>query len=206
MSIDMDQGTTAIREGSDDPKRARILDGALKVFLAYGYSRTRMDDIARAAELSRPALYLIFRNKADIYREIARCLMGHCLEQSRKVFACDAPLLTRIDRMCDEVMAVTLRGIKESPHGDELLDMKSSLAGEIMAQWRTEMDAMLERVFAREASEAGVDLAARGISARLIAETYIDALEGVELRFSDPSDHPARAKAVARILVAALRP
>ena len=39
-----------------DPKRARILDGAMKVFLAYGFSRTTMDDIARAADISRPAL------------------------------------------------------------------------------------------------------------------------------------------------------
>ena len=40
----------------------------MKVVLAYGYSRTTMDDIARAAEMSRPALYLLFRNKAEIYR------------------------------------------------------------------------------------------------------------------------------------------
>ncbi|TIX07369.1 MAG: helix-turn-helix transcriptional regulator, partial [Mesorhizobium sp.] len=37
-----------------DPKRARILEGAMKVFLAYGFTRTTMDDIARAADMSRP--------------------------------------------------------------------------------------------------------------------------------------------------------
>ena len=58
-----------------DPKRARILDGAMKVFLAYGYSRVTMDDIARAAEISRPALYLLFKNKADIYRAIGAMLL-----------------------------------------------------------------------------------------------------------------------------------
>ena len=49
---------TAALQTELDPKRARILDGAMKVFLAYGYSRVTMDDIARAAEVSRPALYL----------------------------------------------------------------------------------------------------------------------------------------------------
>ena len=47
----------------------------MKVFLAYGYSRVTMDDIARAAEVSRPALYLLFRNKADIYRAIGAMLL-----------------------------------------------------------------------------------------------------------------------------------
>ena len=31
----------------DDPKRARILERAMKVFLAYGFARTTMYDIAR---------------------------------------------------------------------------------------------------------------------------------------------------------------
>ena len=39
----------------------------MKVFLAYGFARTTMDDIARAADMSRPALYLLFKNKTDIY-------------------------------------------------------------------------------------------------------------------------------------------
>ena len=52
----------------------------MKVFLAYGYSRVTMDDIARAAEMSRPALYLLFRNKAEIYRAIGAML----LERRRK--------------------------------------------------------------------------------------------------------------------------
>jgi AcrR family transcriptional regulator len=54
-----------------DSKRARVLEAAMKVVLVYGYHRTTMDDIARAAQMSRPALYLLFRNKAEIYRAIA---------------------------------------------------------------------------------------------------------------------------------------
>ncbi|TIN71546.1 MAG: helix-turn-helix transcriptional regulator, partial [Mesorhizobium sp.] len=59
-----------------DPKRVRILDGAMKVFLAYGFSRTTMDDIARAADMSRPALYLLFKNKTDIFRAIAMMILS----------------------------------------------------------------------------------------------------------------------------------
>ena len=66
---------TTAPQTAPDPKRARILDGAMKVFLAYGYSRVTMDDIARAAEMSRPALYLLFKNKAEIYRAIGAMLL-----------------------------------------------------------------------------------------------------------------------------------
>ncbi len=67
-----------------DPKRIRVLKGAMQVFLAYGYSRTTMDDIARAAEVSRPALYLLFRNKTDIYRAICSCLLCNSVREARQ--------------------------------------------------------------------------------------------------------------------------
>ena len=51
----------------------------MKVFLAYGFARTTMDDIARAADMSRPALYLLFRNKGQIYRAIAATMLEDSL-------------------------------------------------------------------------------------------------------------------------------
>ena len=48
-----------------------VLEAAFKTFTRYGFTRTTMDDIATEAGLSRPALYLHFRNKKDIYRAYA---------------------------------------------------------------------------------------------------------------------------------------
>ncbi len=59
----------------------------MKVFLAYGYQRVTMDDIARAAEVSRPALYLLFRNKADIYRAIGERMFELSAQQMRDVLS-----------------------------------------------------------------------------------------------------------------------
>ncbi|TIY03824.1 MAG: helix-turn-helix transcriptional regulator, partial [Mesorhizobium sp.] len=81
-----------------DPKRARILEGALKVFLAYGFARTTMDDIARAADMSRPALYLQFKNKTDIYRAIALMLLSRSLEQAKTALAGEEPFAERTMR------------------------------------------------------------------------------------------------------------
>jgi AcrR family transcriptional regulator len=48
-------------------KKNNILTAARSVFLRYGYKRVSMTDIAEAAGVSRPALYLLFRNKEEIF-------------------------------------------------------------------------------------------------------------------------------------------
>ncbi len=58
-----------------DPKAAAILEAAFQTFFQYGVKRATMDDIARAAGMSRPALYLVYKNKADIFRACVLSMM-----------------------------------------------------------------------------------------------------------------------------------
>ncbi len=51
----------------DEAKKTKILTAALSIFLRYGYRRVNMTDIATAAGVSRPALYLLFKNKEEIF-------------------------------------------------------------------------------------------------------------------------------------------
>jgi AcrR family transcriptional regulator len=50
-----------------DDKKAKILTAAQAVFLRYGFKRVTMNDIAEGAGISRAALYLLFKNKEDIF-------------------------------------------------------------------------------------------------------------------------------------------
>jgi AcrR family transcriptional regulator len=54
----------------DVAKRDKILAAALDVFVRYGYKRVTMNDIAEAAGISRPALYLVFESKEDIFKGV----------------------------------------------------------------------------------------------------------------------------------------
>ncbi len=65
-----------------DPKAAAILEAAFQTFFQYGVKRATMDDIARAAGMSRPALYLVYRNKADIFRA---CVIAMTEEMREKL-------------------------------------------------------------------------------------------------------------------------
>lgn len=163
-----------------DPKRARILEGAMKVFLAYGFSRTTMDDIARAADVSRPALYLLFKNKADIYRAIGTEMLGRTVEEARAALAADGPLAERLMTALGAGLFSMMKQFEGSPHGEELLDMKNDLAADILAGWREGMAAAIGDAIAAQAGD-GV-LEAKGLSPRGLADMLLDGLEGMKTR------------------------
>ncbi len=51
-------------------KKSKILTAARLVFLRYGYKRASMNDIAEATGVSRPALYVLFKNKEEIFTAV----------------------------------------------------------------------------------------------------------------------------------------
>ena len=189
-----------------DEKRARVLAAALSVFLAYGFHRTKMDDIARAAELSRPALYLVFKNKQDIYRALARLVLDDVSAKAKAALSQEGTLLEKLDTLVRHAFFETLRHIEESPHGSELFDIKNTLAGDIFTEWREDMSRALEAAIADEVSARAIDLSARELSPRDLVDVFFDALEGMKVRFSDPCCHLDAAQKSVRVLVAALRP
>lgn len=57
----------------------KILRTALTVFGHYGYKKTSMEQLARAADLSKPSLYLHFSGKEDIFIESMRFYLSEGL-------------------------------------------------------------------------------------------------------------------------------
>jgi TetR/AcrR family acrAB operon transcriptional repressor len=52
--------------------RDRILDAAQSVFHAQGVSRTSLDDVAKAASVTRGAIYWHFKNKSDLFNAMSQ--------------------------------------------------------------------------------------------------------------------------------------
>ncbi len=61
----------------NSPKRAAILDGAVKCFMEHGYAATSMDSVATAACVSKATIYAHFSSKADLFAAVIihRCEM-----------------------------------------------------------------------------------------------------------------------------------
>jgi TetR/AcrR family transcriptional regulator len=72
---------TKIGEGNAE----RILDAALAVFAAHGLTGARIDQIARAARISKPNLLYYFRTKEDLYRAVLTRTLNMWLEPLREL-------------------------------------------------------------------------------------------------------------------------
>ncbi|MFI9366786.1 TetR/AcrR family transcriptional regulator [Kitasatospora sp. NPDC053057] len=49
-------------------RRTTVLDSALATFARFGYRKTSMEEVARAAHISRPGLYFLFSSKEALFR------------------------------------------------------------------------------------------------------------------------------------------
>lgn len=65
-----------------EQRRNEIIDAAEVVFARKGYEQATMEDIARAARLSRPLLYVYFKDKEDLHMAI----MARSLQLLRRSF------------------------------------------------------------------------------------------------------------------------
>jgi AcrR family transcriptional regulator len=206
LSIDNDEVKNVTTDAEPaDPKRARILEAAMTLVLAYGFSRTTMDDIARAAEMSRPALYLLFRNKTEIYRAIAGQHLDQSVSRAEAILRQEGAFSDRMMSMIEECLIGMMRRIAESPHGAEILDMKSTLAGDIVSGWKQRLGALIAAAIEAEATANGLDLQARGLSARLLATLLLDGLEGMKSRIRNPDEQRAAARGLVRVVEIALQ-
>ena len=56
--------------GEENAKRRQIVEGARQIFLAHGFDAASMNDIAKAAGVSKGTLYVYFQNKEQLFEAI----------------------------------------------------------------------------------------------------------------------------------------
>ncbi|MFC7396588.1 TetR/AcrR family transcriptional regulator [Chelatococcus sp. GCM10030263] len=64
------------RRSSVSRRRRQILDAALVVFLAEGYTAARMDDVAARAGVAKGTIYLHFTDKEELFRSLIQEEIG----------------------------------------------------------------------------------------------------------------------------------
>ena len=76
------------KSGADDEsaKRRQIIDGAREIFLAQGFDAASMNDIARAAGVSKGTLYVYFKHKEELFEAIVE---QECDAQAEGIFDLD---------------------------------------------------------------------------------------------------------------------
>lgn len=162
----------------EEGREGAIFDAAFTVFTRYGFQRCTMDDIAREAGMSRPALYQYFRNKKAIYRGLVKRLADGMEQGIAAGLQRPGPLAKVLTETYDMAVIAPLASLMDTPHGPDLVAMHGDLAEGMMDDLRVRKHALLAAFFAqRTGADAG--------TVSDLADLVIDAFEGAKMRCAD---------------------
>ena len=82
-------------------RQAEVVRAATDVFLRYGFARTTMGDVATATGISRPALYLIFPGKEELFAAVARQMDVESHAQMRAGLPAYSTLAAKLHFVCE---------------------------------------------------------------------------------------------------------
>ncbi|MCP5366277.1 MAG: TetR/AcrR family transcriptional regulator [Hyphomicrobiales bacterium] len=100
-------GTSEGTSEGNPAKRREILDGARRVFRAAGFDGASMDQIARAAGVSKGTLYVYFRNKEDLFLDLVATDKNEAAEQLCRFEADDSvDVETELQRLGERFLAM----------------------------------------------------------------------------------------------------
>src|SRR5690349_3515234 len=81
---------------AEDMKKSRILEAALETFIRFGFRKTSMEEVARAAGLSRQGLYLHYATKEELFRAAVRHLLESGLAAVVEQLGAERPMEERL--------------------------------------------------------------------------------------------------------------
>jgi len=119
---------------SAEEKKKRVVTAAKGVFLKYGYRRVTMNDIAAAAKMSRPALYLVFSKKEDVFGGVVRELAREISAEVNHGLASIKSPLDKLKFVCETWMVRTFDWISQSAEAKEIYEGSHEFAPEAVAE------------------------------------------------------------------------
>ncbi len=127
-------------------KEARVLEAAANVFFRYGYRKTTMGDIASAAGISRPALYLLFCNKERIFEAVLRRWAEQLLETIGRETTALADPTEKLRRAFELWTVQPFELMTGSPDAKDLVQCGFEFAGETIERNYAGFEALLASI------------------------------------------------------------
>jgi TetR/AcrR family transcriptional regulator of autoinduction and epiphytic fitness len=185
----------------DDLRRRRLLDVALATFLRFGFRKTSMEEVARAAGLSRQGLYLHFATKDDLFAEVVRHGLATALDAAHAALrdadaSLEARLLGAFDAWIGRFVGMT---------GGDLVDLHEAIVqyGPVIAEHEDQfVDAVAG---ALRASQVAAAYKPAGITARQLADTLAATARGLKYSCRTQPEFRARMAIALRALCMPVR-
>ena len=115
--------TQKLSQAELEERREGVITAAAAVFLRYGYARTTMADLATAAGLSRPTLYLLFPDKDEIFTAVIRRLNRQMLDRFRSALPKLQTTDKRVQYCCEEWGAHGVEIMEKHADAKDLFDL-----------------------------------------------------------------------------------
>ena len=127
---------------TDRSKHAALLEAAVGVFARFGYRKASMDDVARAAGVSRQGLYLSFANKEELFRRaLAHSLRSQLAAAIAALSRTDDSLEARLIAACVEWSGRFVGSF--GADASDLMCASTSLAGATLHEYEWQFEEAL---------------------------------------------------------------
>jgi len=190
-----------MKDNVSNPKQQAILASAWKAFGTYGFRKTSMDEIAKGAGMSRPALYLHYRNKEDIFRRLAQVFYDEGIEAVSAALAGPGSVAEVLAAAFAAQGGDAAEAMLSSPHGIELLDAGMVTAADIVESGEARLQAIYTAWLTDQAAAGRVHLTG---PADQMASTFCVALKGLKMAGSDFATYTNRVAQLAAMIGAGL--
>ena len=163
-----------------DEKSERILDAALPVFVRHGFRKTSMADIARAAGMSRAALYLSFGSKEELFRAGSARAHARTMREVEVALSGDGDVFGQIERAIAAFQRGLIAPFAGSGDAAELFDINMTLAKDITLGARGRLVALLAQALTDAQISGAISLDALNAAPADVAGVIVAAMEGIK--------------------------
>lgn len=164
----------------NDQKIAGILDAALPVFVRYGFQKTSMADIAKAAGLSRASLYLAFSNKEELFRAGSARAHARAMDEVSLALSGKGDVVARIEAAVTTFQRSLIAPFGGSAEAAELFTANMALAEDITLDTRTRLLGLLASHLSKAEQDGEIDLSRVGAQPKDLADMIIAAMDGLK--------------------------
>ncbi|MCQ8194311.1 TetR/AcrR family transcriptional regulator [Streptomyces rugosispiralis] len=159
-------------------RRDGIVRAAVGVFLRYGPRKTSMDDVARAAEISRQGLYLHFTTKDALFRAVVTQMLDDLRSTTWQALGRDDHTVEeRLAGAFEAFHAVTVGTVDRETYA-EMLRAAQAFAAAPMSQLEQDLVTDVAALLARGGHAKAWKAA--GVSAADVAQHLFDASAGAK--------------------------
>jgi AcrR family transcriptional regulator len=178
-------------------KAAEVVEAATGVFLRYGLARTTMGDIAAAARISRPALYLVFPSKDDVFAAVIRRMDETWHAELVAALERQPTAEAKLRHACGEWAAHGIGLVERYPDAKDLFDLRFAAVRDMYEHFELLVAGLLDEAAASSRL---------GATPRELARSLIYAMRGIRSSAVSTEDMTRLAELQVSVLVAALAP